>query len=243
MFNWKEIDDNPVSALVHRALLKHLNTLLKNYSQPSKLDFFAEQAKEKKVLDIGVVEHTLEFVEKPEWKHKKIKQVSKYALGVDILEHEVNVLKDRGFDVECVDATSDRYLGQKFDVVIIGDVIEHVNDPVKLVVFAKRHLNKGGKIIISTPNPFFIKYVYRAIKEGVFIANAEHTFWITPTNMLEICRRANCSLDSFFTIKHTGFKGIQKSVSLINRLCRQLFLVFFPKAQDFFSPDFIYVLK
>ena len=54
----------------------------------------------------------------------------------------------KGFDFRHVDATSDVDLGDRFDRVFIGDVIEHVNDPVALLNFAKRHLQPNGRILV-----------------------------------------------------------------------------------------------
>jgi hypothetical protein len=65
------------------------------------------------------------------------------------------------------------------------------------MLFAKRHLAKDGKIIVSTPNPYFYSYIYRCIKETTFIANFEHAFWITPSMALEISRRSNLKFDSY----------------------------------------------
>ena len=43
--------------------------------------------------------------------------------------------------------------------VVIGDVIEHVNNPVRLLQFARRHLAPDGLVLVSTPNPYWIKHV------------------------------------------------------------------------------------
>ena len=103
-------------------------------------------------------------------------------------------------------------IGEKFDIVNIGDVIEHVNDPVKLILFAKRHLKENGKIIVSTPNPYFYKHIYRCVRETTFIANFEHTFWITPSMALEISRRSGVSFSGyiFFSSKNKFKAYIQK---------------------------------
>lgn len=112
------------------------------------------------------------------------------------------MLQSRGFNVRLFDATFSEFLGERFDVVFIGDVIEHINDTVKLLQFAKRHLNPGGRIIITTPNPFYIGYLYRILQKKTYIANADHVSWITPTNALEIGIRASLNLDRIvYTLK------------------------------------------
>jgi 2-polyprenyl-3-methyl-5-hydroxy-6-metoxy-1,4-benzoquinol methylase len=209
--NWSEITDNPVDARVHIKILEFLKSIRYSTNEKKK-EWLIRQIKDKKVLDIGVAEHDLSHMNSQEWKHKYIKENSKYCLGLDIIESLVNELNNRGFDVVHMDATSNEYIGEKFDIVNIGDVIEHVNDPVKLILFAKRHLKENGKIIVSTPNPYFYKHIYRCVRETTFIANFEHTFWITPSMALEISRRSGVSFSGyiFFSSKNKFKAYIQK---------------------------------
>ena len=101
---------------------------------------FSQASKGRRVLDIGMGEHSIEYVNKKQWKHEYIKNAASYILGVDILEPLVESLIKKGYNVKCMDATGDGFLGEMFDTVICGDVIEHVNNPVKLLEFAGRHI-------------------------------------------------------------------------------------------------------
>jgi 2-polyprenyl-3-methyl-5-hydroxy-6-metoxy-1,4-benzoquinol methylase len=134
----------------------------------------------------------------PNWKHKHISKVASECLGLDIIEPLVKNLNSKGYNVVCVDATSEADLGRRFETIIVGDVIEHVNDPVALVKFCARHLkNENSRIFISTPNPFFDAWHQMVKRDGTFIANFEHVSWVTPTNMVEIAKRAECKLISY----------------------------------------------
>ena len=62
-------------------------------------------------------------------KHKFVKDHSKSLVRIHILEKEVAYLNAKVYDVRLVDATSGASLDERFDRVLIGDVIEHVNDP------------------------------------------------------------------------------------------------------------------
>ena len=115
--------------------------------------------------------------------------------GLDYQEY-AEVLQQRGFDIRYCDATSEEYLGEKFDTVVLGDVIEHVNNPVDLIRFAKRHLNPGGEIIAKTPNPYYIDHVKKCAKNRDFVS-LDHLAWYTPTMALEIAERAGCGLKTF----------------------------------------------
>ncbi len=42
--------------------------------------------------------------------------------------------------------------GQKFDNIVLGHVLEHVNDPVKILSAARKWLADGGRIFAAVPN-------------------------------------------------------------------------------------------
>jgi 2-polyprenyl-3-methyl-5-hydroxy-6-metoxy-1,4-benzoquinol methylase len=70
------------------------------------------------------------------------------------LSRWVNELNDRGFNIRCVGATSDADLGERFELVSIGAVLQQVENPSALLRFAPRHVARGSKILAATPNPF-----------------------------------------------------------------------------------------
>lgn len=101
-------------------------------------------------------------------------------LDIDILAPLVEELNDRGFNVRCVDATSDVDLGERF---------------------AARHLAPGGRLYVTTPNPFSRKFVRQFKREGVMVVNLDHVVWITPTMAMELARRADIGLVAYHLVK------------------------------------------
>jgi 2-polyprenyl-3-methyl-5-hydroxy-6-metoxy-1,4-benzoquinol methylase len=204
--HWSKISNNPIS----NDVLNYLETKmrgLRRSSQVGIVELIENLVRNKRLLDIGVVEHSVDFIERAGWRHKQLSDVAAYALGIDILEKEVSILKEKGYNVRFCDATSDEYLNESFDVVHIGDVIEHVNDPSLLLGFAKRHLSDNGYIIVTTPCPFWWRNILSSMKYGTFIGNADHISWITPINALELANRSNLQLVEYHTIE-TGGKNM-----------------------------------
>jgi SAM-dependent methyltransferase len=168
----------------------------------------------KRVLDIGVVSHSARYFDEPGWRHGRIHQAAGYCLGLDILEPLVAELNGRGFNVRCVDATSELDLGERFDMVFIGDVMEHVDNPSALLGFAKRHLGTAGRILAATPNPFSRKFVRQFFREGVVVVNLDHMAWFTPTMALEISRRIGLRLTAYHLVKPIGgLRGAAKKLA------------------------------
>jgi len=195
VIDWKKLSTDPNNSeavnKVHNYLKEVRIVRRKEYS-----DWLYREVENKTVLDIGAIEHNLEYAELPHWKHKKLIEHASKVVGVDILEEYVAILNKKGFDIRVCDATSNEYIGEKFDVVVMGDVIEHVSDTIKLVEFGARHLNNNGEILIKTPNPYYTGSIKKCLRGKPFV-NLEHISWITPTMMLEIARRANCKLKNY----------------------------------------------
>src|SRR5579871_3078132 len=73
------------------------------------------------------------------------------AMGVDRCEPLVRKARARGVRVEC--GTIDDVDGaERFDVVTMMDVIEHVPEPRRLVAAAHRLLKPRGRLVVYTPN-------------------------------------------------------------------------------------------
>ena len=73
------------------------------------------------------------------------------AEGVDLCEPLVQKARARGLRVHCGSA-EELDTEAKFDAVTMLDVIEHVTEPLKLLVTARRLLKPGGRLVVYTPN-------------------------------------------------------------------------------------------
>ena len=233
--DWTSVSRNPVSKEVFDFILLEMKKR-KAENVGDFMMFIKSFVEGHDVLDIGIVEHDISHIGSDRWKHKSIRSWAKSILGVDILEAEVNLLKERGFNVSQVDATSDIDLGSRFDRIVVGDVLEHVENPVNLLRFAGRHLSDDGQILLSTPNPYYYPFIVRTIKEGTLIANAEHMSWISPSMALELGRRSNLNLRSYH-LAH----GIPKS--WLKRILKNILSLIIGKDSELFAGAYIYIFE
>lgn len=137
----------------------------------------------KKVLDLGCVKHKLEESKNPDWLHGIIKKHARSLLGVDYLEEAVSALKQKGYnmvsaDVETID------LGDKFEVIMAGDIIEHLSNCGKFMKKVREHLTPEGTCLITVPNPLNLLAFIQMLIYGRVVTNPEHTCWFTR-NVLE----------------------------------------------------------
>lgn len=233
--DWTRISRDPLNGKVREAISLEIRSLLAGVvSSPD--EFLREFVTNRCVLDIGVVEHDAGHMASPSWKHAKVSGWSRTCLGIDILPEEIEALKSHGFNVRVSDATSQHYLGSRFDRIVIGDVIEHVNDPVKLLEYARRHLRLNGEILVTTPNPFWVLFWAESMRGGTYIANADHVRWVSPTMALELARRAQLKLSAYWLYQPKGESSIlKKAFNLVRK--------FFLPNSEFFTHSFYFVFS
>lgn len=233
MKNWRTISDEPNSPLVREYQLRMLNNAVGERFEQAAV-FYKHYFEGLTVLDIGMVGHAIENSFKADWRHDNIRKVAARTVGVDIVENAVLALQQKGYDVRLVDATSEVDIGERFDRVVLGDVIEHVDNPLALLRFAARHLSDNGLIVCTTPNPFYIGHALEIARNGVLIANAEHVSWITPTNALELAFRADLDLKCFHHYSGAGN-------SVFRRVCISSLKIANLIKYEVFARSYIYV--
>ena len=107
-----------------------------------------------KVLDIGCRDGglTRSFVE------------GNQVLGVDIDPVALGMAKKQlGIETMIVDLNGDwsELGGRKFDVIVAGEVMEHLYFPHRVSEKVVKHLAPGGKFVGSVPNAFTLKHRIR----------------------------------------------------------------------------------
>ena len=182
-----------------REATKQVSAFLKRISRSydgDKPKLISVACRGKRVLDIGAGEHSTDYFNE-DWEHAIYKKFASRIVAVEIDPELCAFYNEKGFDFRCVDATSQFDLGERFDFIYCGDVIEHVENPVALVRFISRHLAPGASCMIVTPNPMHARFRNAAKARGdfFFISNLEHVSWVGPTHMLEILRRSEEALE------------------------------------------------
>lgn len=179
-----------------------LNALIKKGELVNKLSFIKRKAKGKSVLDLGCVRHNADFaLSDPNWLHKHIGFVASQVVGVDYLQKDVNILSERGYNVVYGDVTAPLNVHDKFDLIIAGDLIEHLTNFDGFISNLKNLLKDDGCIIISTPNPFYIDLFFFVALKRSYIINPEHTCWIDPQALSQLLQRYNFVIDEIHFIK------------------------------------------
>jgi len=183
-----------------------------------------EFCRDKVVLDLGCVDHNIEHSSGEMWLHKAIIEVASDVLGIDYLADEVEMLNQRGYKVMVGDVTKPLVTDRKFDVIVVGHLIEHLSSFEGLMMNLSRLLAPCGVVLICTPNPFFREqYFYSALKNDI-IVNQEHVCWIDPVTLDQLSRRFGLETKEVRWIKEkwylsqTIFNGPKQSIDIFTGL-------------------------
>ncbi|MGB2879242.1 MAG: class I SAM-dependent methyltransferase [Candidatus Omnitrophota bacterium] len=133
-------------------------------------------ARDKDILEVGAVGQTQEY---SLWEN--LRYVAKSLTGIDTTPSG---------EESIVEGNMETYsFSRKFDVIILGDVIEHVDNQGLLLDNVRSHLKEDGVLIITTPNAKW-PTVFKP-------ANPTHTLWHDKSTLEEILRRHGMELSEF----------------------------------------------
>lgn len=147
------------------------------------------------VLDVGFWGQGVKIDDK-NWTHNLIIERTKEVYGLDIdfdiarLEHKENYRKHN--------AENFNY-NIKFDIIFIGDLIEHLSNPGLFLQSCYRNLKDDGIIIITTPNCYNLFNLAGKISRQEPIVNNDHVCYFNSITLSRLLKKNN------FTVKETGY--------------------------------------
>ena len=112
----------------------------------------------KRVIHVGFVDagcHALNS-ESGAWLHDHLATAARELVGIDLDQSGVDAARERGYEayaVDCRDARALATLGlAPADVVVAGEVIEHLDDPGSFLDGLHGLVAPHGSLVVTTPN-------------------------------------------------------------------------------------------
>lgn len=124
-----------------------------------RLDFIRETCRGQRVLHLGCTNwpYTLESLENNMLLHRDLEQIASHLVGLDADEQGIKTLKEQGSknlykaDLEHLDELD---LDEKFDVIVAGEMIEHLSNPGLFLNGIKRFMNAETQLVLTTINAY-----------------------------------------------------------------------------------------
>lgn len=156
----------------------------------------------------------------------KSRGLASEVVGIDLFEleqsHQKNPLIDRfilcNLETDIIDLPFDH-----FDVIIAGDVLEHLVDPWMVIKKLTPFLKKGGKLIVSVPNIREISTMCKIFFKGDFDYNSQggildktHLRFFCKKNVNQLFDLNEFRIDKVYSIIHIlPVKGLRYKLSNI----------------------------
>lgn len=181
-------------------------------SRANRFAMIEPYVRDRTVLDIGCAVG----LKRQDWLHRSISQVAKSAVGLDNDPERVGILNEQGYEIILGNA-EDFSLEGRFDVVVAGELIEHLTNFRGFFDSVRAHLEPDGILVLTTPNPFAFSHFVRRLRPGAFV-NPDHTCWFCEDTIKQLLAKCGYSTDRIAFIPHGAEGGgLRRRLALLVR--------------------------
>jgi SAM-dependent methyltransferase len=171
-----------------------------------RLDFIKEVCKGKKVLHLGCTNYpyTNEAIDSDMLLHFELQKIAGKVYGFDFDQAGLDILAERGAtdlyraDLQKLEEVE---LDETFDVIIAGEMIEHLNNPGLFLEGIKRFMNDNTLLVITTINAYcgmrFWIYGLRGKKGSVEPVHPDHVAYYSYSTLGLLLKRHDLQTEKF----------------------------------------------
>lgn len=174
-----------------------------------RLDFIKESVKGKKVLHLGCTNHpyTQDAIDADMLLHFELEKTAAELYGFDYDQEGIDVLAAHGStnlyraDLEALENVQ---LDETFDVIIAGEMIEHLSNPGLFLKGIQRFMNKDTKLIITTINAYcafrFVQYALRGRGGHAEPVHPDHVSYYSFRTLSLVIKRSGLNVNDFYFV-------------------------------------------
>ena len=197
--HWSDIDPWPGSPKVLAAREAVLRAAHRAPAS-SRIGYLVSVAEGKSVLNCGAVGRSRRDG-KPNLNraHRAIAEAASSCVAFDINQDGVTILSAEGYDIRLASVTDPNLssiVGDGYDVMIAGELIEHIEEPGAMLEAARTVLNPGGVLVLTTPNPYCARLILDHVRQRVR-ENADHINYYFPSGIAELADRHGWELTAY----------------------------------------------
>ena len=156
-----------------------------------KNEFIKRYAEGKRVLHVGCSDWpiTQSRIDSHELLHGELSDHASYLMGIDLSEDGIDCMKRHGFENIYVMDAEKMSINEKFDIIIAGDVVEHLSNPGSFLKGVCKHLDHGGSCVITVPSSFCLSHTLRYWFCGNEVVHKDHCCYFSPKTLAALCDR------------------------------------------------------
>lgn len=171
-----------------------------------RLAFITEMCKGKKVLHLGCTNspYTEETISNNMLLHFEIEKVASELYGLDSDQASLDMLTAHGAtnlylgDLENLDSLD---LTETFDVIVAGEMIEHLNNPGLFLSGIRRFMTGETRLLITTINAYcgmrFVYYGLRGKRGKAEPVHPDHVAYYSYSTLSLMLKRHDLNVEKF----------------------------------------------
>jgi 2-polyprenyl-3-methyl-5-hydroxy-6-metoxy-1,4-benzoquinol methylase len=169
-------------------------------------DWLIETCRGKRVLHIGCTDYPITDykVKNQKLLHFRLTQAASEVIGLDIDQAGLKVLSELMPEQKFIlhsaeELDSCKALeNQRFDVIVAADVVEHLSNIGLFLASAKKKLNAGGQLLITTPQSFAIKRMLAMILMGYEYVHPDHIAYFSVSTLSCLLSRYGLEIEQLY---------------------------------------------
>jgi 2-polyprenyl-3-methyl-5-hydroxy-6-metoxy-1,4-benzoquinol methylase len=166
------------------------------------MDYIADVCSGKRVLHVGCADRpqTIEKLERGTLLHARLNEFALTLFGIDSSEEGIETLRAAGFanlavaDIEAL-GTGHPFKGIEFDVVVAGEVIEHLSNPGLFLEGVKQYLCNGSRLLVTTVNAYCAHRFLYTLLRGRESVNADHAMYFSRRTLVQLATRHGYAIE------------------------------------------------
>lgn len=171
-----------------------------------RLDYIRKVCTGKKVLHLGCTNYpyTREAIESNMLLHFELQQIAEKVYGFDFDQAGLDILAEYGAtDLHRADLQKleDVEVNETFDVIVAGEMIEHLNNPGLFLEGIQRFMNENTLLVITTINAFcgmrFWIYGLRGKKGSIEPVHPDHVAYYSYSTLNLLIERHDLEVEKF----------------------------------------------
>lgn len=148
--------------------------------------------------------YTQESIDNDMLLHSDLEKVADRLYGIDSDAASLDLLRIAGEDdlhVGNLEKLDDLELDEKFDVIVAGEMIEHLNNPGLFLTGIRRFMNKDSQLILTTINAYcgmrFVWYGLRGKRGRSEPVHPDHVAYYSYSTLKVLLERHEMQVDRF----------------------------------------------
>lgn len=161
-----------------------------------RVNFILSACSQKRVAHIGCADfpYTERRLREGRLLHGELLKVASDVVGVDVSADGLAILR-REFPSRLF-VTPDEFSALNFvpDIIVAGEVIEHVENPGQFLAFLTSVAGQATKLVLTTPNAYSIKGALRSVG-GSEYCHPDHVVLFSEKTLTNMLRRYGWTVD------------------------------------------------